>query len=260
VVSLVFILGLIPFTYFVCLVFNNDTLAQVLTLIIHLVVGAFLPDLVIFAQSFGATVVWGDRLRWGLCLIPTFPLIHGLSIGNPDILKNLYDARMRMKEDVIAQDDLWDWWNLKGDIAILLLHFVFWSLIIGWFELDLCQCWSKISCQKVPKQVDIQHDSDVLVEEKRVAELVANADKSTDEEDQVLKKNSAVRIHNFRKAYTKLCGKPLVAVEKVSFGLEYGECFALLGVNGAGKTTTFKSLTRDVTPTEGELSIAGFNV
>ena len=151
VVSLVFILGLIPFTYFVCLVFNNDTLAQVLSLIIHLVVGAFLPDFVIFAQSFGETVVWADRLRWGLCLIPTFPLIHGLSISNPDTLKDLYDARMLMSEDVIAQDDLWDWWNLKGDIAILLLHFFFWSLIIGWFELDLCQCWSKLSCQKVPK-------------------------------------------------------------------------------------------------------------
>lgn len=34
----------------------------------------------------------------------------------------------------------------------------------------------------------------------------------------------------------------------------------MLGVNGAGKTTTFKSITRDVVPTEGELSIAGHDV
>ena len=47
---------------------------------------------------------------------------------------------------------------------------------------------------------------------------------------------------------------------RISFGLDYGECFALLGVNGAGKTTTFKSLTRDVIPTSGELSIAGYDV
>ena len=46
----------------------------------------------------------------------------------------------------------------------------------------------------------------------------------------------------------------------LSFGLEYGECFALLGVNGAGKTTTFKSLTGDVVPTTGEIYINGFNV
>jgi ABC-type multidrug transport system ATPase subunit len=29
------------------------------------------------------------------------------------------------------------------------------------------------------------------------------------------------------------------AIKDISFGLEYGECFALLGVSGAGKTTLF---------------------
>ena len=46
-----------------------------------------------------------------------------------------------------------------------------------------------------------------------------------------------------------------MAVENVSFGLNYGQCLALLGVNGAGKSTTFKSLTREVTPTSGKISI-----
>ena len=69
-----------------------------------------------------------------------------------------------------------------------------------------------------------------------------------------------IRVHNFRKAYTTLCGTPVLAVEKISFGLDYGECFALLGVNGAGKSTTFKSLTKDTVPTTGEITIAGFDV
>ena len=69
-----------------------------------------------------------------------------------------------------------------------------------------------------------------------------------------------IRVHNFRKAYTTLLGKPFLAVERIGFGLDYGECFALLGVNGAGKTTTFKSLTRDIVPSSGEISIAGYNV
>ena len=51
-----------------------------------------------------------------------------------------------------------------------------------------------------------------------------------------------------------------MAVNKISFGLDYGECFALLGVNGAGKSTTFKALTRDVLLTAGEITINGFNV
>jgi ABC-type multidrug transport system ATPase subunit len=67
-------------------------------------------------------------------------------------------------------------------------------------------------------------------------------------------------VSNFRKAYQSATGKPFLAVERISFGLDYGECFALLGVNGAGKTTTFKSLTADTTPTEGEIKVSGYDI
>lgn len=69
-----------------------------------------------------------------------------------------------------------------------------------------------------------------------------------------------IRVSNFRKVYTSLFGKPALAVERLSFGLDYGECFALLGVNGAGKSTTFKSLTRDIIATKGQISIGGHSV
>ena len=66
-------------------------------------------------------------------------------------------------------------------------------------------------------------------------------------------------MHNFKKAYSTLFSKPFLAVERISFGLDIGECFALLGVNGAGKSTVFKSLTSDVVPTSGEISIRGLD-
>lgn len=70
-----------------------------------------------------------------------------------------------------------------------------------------------------------------------------------------------VRVNGFRKVYSTIMpSPPRLAVEKASFGLDYGECFALLGVNGAGKTTTFKSLTAEINPTEGELTINGLNI
>lgn len=59
-----------------------------------------------------------------------------------------------------------------------------------------------------------------------------------------------VRVSMFNKVYTQRF-KSTVAVKQASFGLQYGECFALLGVNGAGKTTTFKCLTNEVKPTSG---------
>lgn len=50
------------------------------------------------------------------------------------------------------------------------------------------------------------------------------------------------------------------AVQRVSFGLEYGECFALLGITGAGKTTTFKCLTGEEIPNKGQVRVNGFDV
>lgn len=49
-------------------------------------------------------------------------------------------------------------------------------------------------------------------------------------------------------------------MDNVSFGLEYGECFALLGITGAGKTTTFKCLTGEETPDAGQLYMGGHDV
>lgn len=64
-----------------------------------------------------------------------------------------------------------------------------------------------------------------------------------------------VKLHQVEKSY----GKTL-AVDKASFGLEYGECFALLGVSGAGKTTVFKCLTGEEVPSRGQVSVNGFDV
>lgn len=51
-----------------------------------------------------------------------------------------------------------------------------------------------------------------------------------------------------------------LAVKGVSFGVEKGECFGLLGTNGAGKTSTFKVLSGEILPSYGVAKIAGYNV
>lgn len=56
-------------------------------------------------------------------------------------------------------------------------------------------------------------------------------------------KNTPVKVSHIKKFF----GSKL-AVKNVSFGLEFGECFALLGVSGAGKTTCFKCLTGEMYP------------
>jgi ABC-2 type transport system ATP-binding protein len=47
------------------------------------------------------------------------------------------------------------------------------------------------------------------------------------------------------------------AVKEVTLSVRYGEIFGLLGANGAGKTTTIKMLCGLLTPSDGEMTLAG---
>ena len=154
----------------------------------------------------------------------------------------------------------------------MLASSVVFVLLLVLIEADIFQSCSKFSIKRLPeRQHDLDLDDDVIAEEERLSlqSLHRGVENRTEQnapflDPENLQKGDSemdvVRVYNFRKAYTTLLGDPFLAVEKVSFGLEYGECFALLGVNGAGKSTTFKSLTRDITATSGDITIAGHNV
>ena len=65
----------------------------------------------------------------------------------------------------------------------------------------------------------------------------------------------AIEAHGLTKMYGKLA-----AVDHVDLGVPMGEVFGLLGPNGAGKTTIIKILTGLSDISEGEATVAGFDV
>ncbi|MFH1068448.1 MAG: ATP-binding cassette domain-containing protein [Candidatus Glassbacteria bacterium] len=64
-----------------------------------------------------------------------------------------------------------------------------------------------------------------------------------------------IKVENLTKYYG-----PTLAVDKVSFEVQRGEVVGLLGPNGAGKTTTMRMITCFLTPTSGEVSVAGNSI
>jgi ABC-2 type transport system ATP-binding protein len=52
----------------------------------------------------------------------------------------------------------------------------------------------------------------------------------------------------------------LAAVDGLSFKVEAGEIFGLLGPNGSGKTTTIRMLSCLIAPTEGQASVGGHDI
>ena len=131
-------------------------------------------------------------------------------------------------------------------------------------------------------------DDDVIAEENRVAMQVVSGEAAT---NSVLRRSSQVastvkhpkiedvddetnsrrtmvdpthldciRVHNFQKEYDTFCGAPVKAVKQASFALDYGECFALLGVNGAGKSTTFNMIAMQLSLSSGNAELMGHDI
>jgi ABC-2 type transport system ATP-binding protein len=66
---------------------------------------------------------------------------------------------------------------------------------------------------------------------------------------------TAIEVRNLEKAY-----KDVPVLHDVSFAVEQGTVFALLGANGSGKTTTINILTTLIKADGGAASVAGFDV
>jgi len=246
--------GIIPFTYFTSFLFTVDSAAQTFTMFLHFFFIMVLSTVVYVMRFIPEVEYWGDVLNWVFKLVPSYCLSSAMYFDKSG--EALSEFRERSKGNgAQVNPELWAFENIFADVYIHFVHFVFWWIMIILLENGLAHklrrfymlCFSR----KFPQPVELTLDEDVYAEESRVEQSDA--------------KEMAVRVKDLRKVYMTgkgpcTPGKPLLAVESVSFGLNEGECFTLLGVNGAGKSTTFKSLTNEIEPTAGAIHIAGFDV
>jgi len=226
---LLFPTAIVPYTYFTSFMFSNETGAQNFTIIHHFLLGGMLPIVMQVLRIIESTQKLGDGLVWVFRFLPTYNVCCG--ILGVSLKDRIATARSEATPESL---------NFKvagGDVMFLVLEFFFYLFLLicierGWFR-----------CCKKGKDVhlDIELDDDVAREQKRVEDTPS---------DQL-----AVKACTLKKVY----GSNL-AVNNISFGLEFGDCFALLGVNGAGKTTTFKMLTNEIVPTHGQSFIVNYNV
>ena len=242
VLFIVNILANPAFIYFLSFLFEKEETGSLFTKMVFFVIGIIAPIAIAVLQVINEdTIHVANILRWFFYPFPIFCLTFGyMSISNRDILKLFGDIDPNR---TLKPFDM--------DVAGPSLYFlcgavVFYWLLVVAFELKiidtlLCRGSRRVDPEQARASVIDGRDRDVLDEEDRVASM---------SKDQL-----PVRMANLSKTYDNV-----KAVKNVSFGLEYGECFALLGVSGAGKTSCFKCMTGEIYPSQGSLTICGHDV
>ena len=247
--------GIMPFTYVMSFLFTADSAAQTFTMFCHMVIILAFSTLIFILRVVPNLELLGDRIHYALRIFPSYSLATSLYVdASIEFLAQIRNSTPGKGPDI--SEDVWAFENNTLDLMMQFVHFGFWTLILLLIEVDLGKrlrkCW-QCCCRKLFPKPDssLKLDQDVINEANRVA-VTPN-------------EQLKIKVEGLRKVYEikgSCCApmKPLVAVENISFGLEAGECFALLGVNGAGKSTTFKSLTSEVEPTAGSIHIGALDI
>lgn len=246
------ILSILPFTYILTFVFQKENVARNVSRYIHMFVGGILaPANLGFLVAGGGYRTTGKIILWAFKWNPSFCFSMGMI---QVVLGGLIDG------GDITEDDPYKHMKLSeagGDICFLIIDLFAYFILIMLIENKFFVNRRGVvvrhgNYEEVKDDMELYGangrdilDFDVQEEENRVANT------SPDKLE--------VRAFMLNKFYKdrKITKH---AVRDTSFGINFGECFALLGINGAGKTTTFKALTGDVTPSSGEVHIGGFDV
>ena len=239
-------------TYALSFLFDSESGAQNGIILLNFLLGALGSSVILMLRSVKSVKSVAKIIQYILCLLPSFSFNFGytLLLNKMMILQLDYPTTFYKMEDsvVIEKFDL-----LLCCIVFLSAEILVYSLILVFIE---AFAYFSLSVQDNKLTTEI-NDSKVLKEVER-ANQESNKIGITDENGNSDKPEFSVRVKNLKKVYsTGLCSKPMTAIKNMSFCVEPGECFGLLGLNGAGKTTTFKCITQEIAPTHGKIYING---
>ena len=274
---------LICMTYVVSFFFEDESDAQNKMLLLHSFVGVLGTSIVVVLRGFEDTADAGKFIQLPLSIIPSFCFTLGYNLA----FNRAYIYEVDYKEEWYHFGDdilIKEYKLLKGPLMCLVIQFGVYLFILIFIEFFQYNNFCSNPTKDVLLSEEKNRDEGVVKEEIRALNEEINIEtplmsKNTLDsfnENLLLNKDNLdeqnggfmVRVKNLRKLYKSstisycmsCCrNRGNLAIKNLSFCVEKGECFGLLGLNGAGKTTTFKCITQEISPSNGEIIINGVN-
>ena len=250
VLFFLYIINIIPFTYFTSFFFEEYGYAQTVTFTVHLMISTVLTLLVGLLRIIGKSKDIAQGVAYLFRIIPSFSFGYGtFNIANRKVyafLDGYYNPKSPYDYEIAGTEMLY-----LGVTAIIV-----WILLIVFEITNEGETITRYFADRKLKNsayframtIGKRKDQDIIDEKERLLKM---------KPEELLLKVVDMKKY-FYVPYDEK--KVKLAVDSLCLGTSKGECFCLLGVNGAGKTTSFRMLTGEIKPDEGSIHINGIDV
>ena len=120
------------------------------------------------------------------------------------------------------------------------------------------------SSEPIIKNKDKGENEDIIKDKKKNEGKKGKGKKEGEEKKEdtpIVSVNNITKNFKFRTNFFNFCKKRNKSVlDDITFKVDKGECFGLIGTNGAGKTTCFRCLCKEIKPDSGIIKIDNENI
>ena len=272
IISLYVLYGpaLISFTYCLSYFLSKEGSGQTITLFVNLFFGTLGGSAVLILRTNKNLKKLGEFISYILRLVPTFCISYGYNeLLSKKMLFGIDNYKENMNQDEF--ETLKKKYNnskyvieyIKTDIIYLSIEIVVYTFFLIILENKDYLIW-KLSFKKKRRNTRYETDNDedddedeIYYDNNKINQMTSGKD--IKKKEKKIKKDFILKVSNLTKKFQSFnlfkCKKKSFGINKLSFKVENGECFGLIGQNGAGKTTTFKCLCKEVKPDDGKVKI-----
>ena len=264
--------ALVSFTYVLSYFIDYEESAQTSVLLINLFFGSLCGSAVLILRTNEDLKNLGIALSIIFRLVPSFCICYGFNeLISQKLLfaidyynKNNNDLEKIRKKYNDPSNIIKDPNYITLDIIFLAVEIFLYTGLLIFLENKDYFLW-KLSFKK--KKNEEQNLSDTNISEKPevIREEVNKIDKESSNTDVLSSKNNGnnnypLQVINLRKSFYynpfNIChNEKKLILNNISFKVENGSCFGLLGGNSAGKTTSFRCLCKELEPDSGSIKI-----
>jgi ABC-type multidrug transport system ATPase subunit len=248
-----FIISLIPFSFFVSVFFNKAKLAAIVG---PVVLFALVVPRYAFFSSEQSQVISSKKAA---CLLSPTAFAFGA-----DLLMVYEGAQVGMRWEQIRDDEL----SFEFIISQLFVDFFVYSALawyfsnvvkgeyganLPWYFPFQRSYWKSIFSRKEERLIK---SKEIIRDEND--DLVASEDVGNE-----MKSRASIQICNLKKIFYHGFGRykrEVLAVKGLNLDMYEGQITCLLGHNGAGKSTTISMITGLLSPTDGDCYFDGYSV